>query len=82
MATEVCDCDGGCSSCCPPFVPEGISIEITFYGHQGTGRSEYRINEAVSRMDVRDKSKWTKKYEREIANKIAKMLGVEACHAV
>lgn len=81
MATEVCDCKGTCSSCNPEFVPDGISIEITLHGHKGTGHNEYRWNEAVSRMGVHE-GKLTKKLQREIANKIAKLLGIEAYHAV
>jgi len=80
MATEVCDCNGTCSACNPEFVPEYISIEITLRGHKGNKPYDYLWNGAVSRLIV-DKP-LTKKYQREIANKIAKMLKVKAHHDV
>lgn len=35
MATEVCDCGGTCSTCNPPFKPEGIRIVVTLEGTKG-----------------------------------------------
>ena len=84
MATEVCDCGGTCRACNPEFHPEYISIEVTLHGHKGEKPYDYLWNGAVSRIivDENDAKKLTKKLQREIANKIAKMLKVKANHAV
>jgi len=70
MATEVCDC------CHPTFVPEYISIEIKLHGKYG----DSLMNGAVSFMSTDDNP--TATHERDIANKIAKLLKLKVHHAV
>lgn len=57
---------------------------MTLHGHKGEKPYDYLWNGAVSRIivDENDAKKLTKKLQREIANKIAKMLKVKANHAV
>lgn len=83
MATEVCDCDGTCKACNPDFHPEYLSIEIVLRGHKGEKPHDYLWNGAFSHIFIDgDKVKLTKKFQREVANKIAKMLKVKATHSV
>jgi len=73
MATEVCT-----EECCREhFEPEYISVEITLRGKMG---KDHPWNGAVSYMHT-DKN-LTVKHQREIANKVAKLLGVKPHHAV
>lgn len=61
------------------FIPKGICVEITLYGtceapgYDFDGSSQ---NQAVTRMGVSDKP-LTKKRQRQIANKIAKLLNIK-----
>lgn len=70
MATEVCDC------CHPTFVPEYISIEIKLHGRYG----DSQMNAAVSFISTEDNP--TATHQREIANKIAKLLKLKVTHSV
>jgi hypothetical protein len=73
MATEVCT-----EECCRGhFEPEYISVEVTLRGHLG---KDQPLNGAVSYMSTRENL--TVEHQREIANKIAKILGVKPYHAV
>jgi len=74
MATEVCT-----EECCREhFEPEYISVEITLRGKMGKDRRPW--NGAVSYMHTNENL--TVKHQREIANKIAKILGVKSYDAV
>jgi hypothetical protein len=84
LATEACDCGGTCSACNPPFVANGIRVQIVLTGTRGKNYEyggDRTWNEAMSDFWIID-GPLTKKRQREIAKKIGEMLDMKPHHSI